>query len=252
MSGQQMAGPQAAGREAVVVCRGLTQTYRDDSGTEVTALVDVDLDIHAGEAVSFVGPSGAGKSTLLTLLAGLSRPTAGRIWVAGEEVTGASERALLRLRADKVGMVLQTPGRNLVPYATAKENVSFAQHTGSRGARRAEVDDLLGSVGLTATADRAARLLSGGQQQRLALAVALVGGPAVLLADEPTSQLDRTTGDTILQLLLDAREQRGTALVVVTHDHHVSQALDVEYAIADGTLTAGAWLDVDTAEQGAR
>lgn len=241
-----------ASREPMVVCRNLTHTYRDDEGTEVTAVAGVDLSVQAGEAVALVGPSGAGKSTLLTLIAGLVKPTSGRIRVAEQDVTGMSEPALLRLRADHIGMVLQTPGRNVLPYATAAENVGFAQQSKgvSRAARRGEVRDLLHAVGLAEAADRPARMLSGGQQQRLAVAVALTGAPGVLLADEPTSQLDQATGDTILQLLLSAREQRGTALVVVTHDRHVSNALDVEYSIHDGHLIAEAWLNMNSADQG--
>jgi putative ABC transport system ATP-binding protein len=217
-----------------VVCERLTHVYRDDEGTEVTALNEVELLVRQGEAVALVGPSGAGKSTLLTLLAGLVRPTSGRIAVDGEDVVALSERGLLRLRARKLGMVLQTPGRNILPYATAGQNVAFAQRSGTltRAERRAEAVELLESVGLEEHADRPARLLSGGQQQRLALAV------------EPTSQLDRGTGDAVIALMLAAREQRGTALVVVTHDRHVSDALDTEYAIHDGRLEpgAGAWL----------
>jgi putative ABC transport system ATP-binding protein len=147
-------------------------------------------------------------------------------------------------RARVGSRVLQTPARNLLPYATVRQNVAFAQRFSavSRPDRRAEAGDLLDSVGLGEQADRLARVMSGGQQQRLALAVALAGRPAVLLADEPTSQLDRHTGEAVIALMLAARERHGTALVVVTHDHHVSDALNVEYAIHDGSLVAGSWL----------
>jgi putative ABC transport system ATP-binding protein len=226
-----------------VLCAGLTHIYRVDD-TEVIALHGVDLRVQAGQAVALVGPSGAGKSTLLTLLAGLVRSTSGRIEVQGADVGAMSERDLLRMRARDLGMVLQTPARNLLPYATARENVAFAQRFSgvSRRERRAEAGDLLDSVGLGEQAERVAAVLSGGQQQRLALAVALAGRPAVLLADEPTSQLDRDTGDAVIALMLATRERHGTALVVVTHDLHVSDALDVEYAIHDGSLVAGSWL----------
>lgn len=224
--------------EPVVRCAQVTHVYRDDEGSEVTALAGVDLRVRPGEAVALVGPSGAGKSTLLTLLAGLVRPTSGQVVVAGHDLGTLSERALLRVRAQSLGVVLQTPGRNLLPYATARQNVAFAQRSDAGGSGgSAEVDGLLDAVGLTPVARRSARHLSGGQQQRLALAVALAGDPPLLLADEPTSQLDRATGETVLALMLQAREKRGTALVVVTHDHAVSARMDTEHTILDGRLT---------------
>ena len=224
--------------EPVVRCDQVTRVYTDDTGHQVTALAGVDLRVQPGEAVALVGPSGAGKSTLLTLLAGLVRPTSGRVTVAGHDLGALSERALLGVRATSLGVVLQTPGRNLLPYASARQNVAFAQRHGtrSRPERTAEVDTLLDAVGLLGWARTAARHLSGGQQQRLALAVALAGDPPLLLADEPTSQLDRATGETVLALMLRAREQRGTALVVVTHDREVSRRLDVEHTLLDGRL----------------
>jgi putative ABC transport system ATP-binding protein len=228
--------------EPLVRCEAVTHVYRDDAGAEVTALGGVDLTVRPGEAVALVGPSGAGKSTLLTLLAGLVRPTAGRVVVAGHDLGTLSERGLLRVRASSLGVVLQSPGRNLLPYATARRNVAFAQRParGSASGGPAEVDELLDAVGLLPRARTAARHLSGGQQQRLALAVALAGNPPLLLADEPTSQLDRATGETVLALMLQVREQRGTALVVVTHDAEVSRRLDVEHTILDGRLTTSA------------
>jgi putative ABC transport system ATP-binding protein len=222
--------------EPVVRCEQVTHVYRDDSGHEVTALAGVDLQVRPGEAVALVGPSGAGKSTLLTLLAGLVRPTSGRLVVAGHDLGTLSERELLRVRAASLGVVLQTPGRNLLPYATARQNVAFAQRSERGSGGSAEVGTLLESVGLLPQARTSARHLSGGQQQRLALAVALAGDPPLLLADEPTSQLDRTTGEIVLELMLRARDERGTALVVVTHDHEVSRRLDVEHTILDGRL----------------
>lgn len=225
-------------REAAVECVSLTHVYPDIDGADLTALDSVDMCIRAGEAVALVGPSGAGKSTLLTLLAGLTRPTSGQVRVVGQDVTAMSEGALRRLRARRLGVVLQTPARNVLPYATARENVQFAQRftdTG-RAERRAEAVELLLTVGLGDRVDDPAGRLSGGEQQRLAVAVALAGRPAVLLADEPTSQLDRETGAGVVDLLLSARERRGTTLVVVTHDRHVSDALDVAYGIHEGRL----------------
>ena len=223
---------------AVAECRAVTHVYRDDRDTLVTALRDVDLAVQAGEAVALVGPSGAGKSTLLSLVAGLARPTSGQVLVRGQEVSAMSERALLRMRAREMGMVLQTPGRNVLPYATALQNVVFAhRQAGTTGrVRNREALALLESVGLAEHVHRPARLLSGGQQQRLAVAVAVAGRPGLLLADAPTSQLPRATGDVVVQLLLQARERYGAALLVVTHDARVSDALDVVYHLADGVL----------------
>lgn len=227
--------------QLAVRCEGLTHVYRDDEGEENNALIDVDLEVDPGEAVAVVGPSGAGKSTLLTLLAGLVRPTAGRIVIGGQEITTMSEHALLRVRAGTVAMVLQHPARNLLPYATAEQNILFAQRSGvehSRAERRATAADLLRSVGLTQHAHRRAVLMSGGEQQRLALAVALAAHPRVLLADEPTSQLDRPNAAAIVSLMLAARERTGIAMVTVTHDPFVSSRLDTQYTLHDGALTA--------------
>ena len=219
----------------------MTHTYAAVAGAApTTVLAGVDLEVAPGEAVALVGPSGSGKSTLLTLLAGLVRPTAGRVVVAGTDLSTLSERGLLRLRARHLGVVLQTPGRNVLPHATSEQNVAFAQRSGlGRRERRAEAQDLLASVGLSAQRDVEARRLSGGQQQRLALAVALAGGPDVLLADEPTSQLDRATGAGVVATLLAARDRTGCALVLVTHDHEVSAAMDRELGVHDGRLVAG-------------
>jgi putative ABC transport system ATP-binding protein len=219
---------------------GVTHVYRDGSDTLVTALNEVDLTIRPGEAVALMGPSGAGKSTLLTLLAGLAKPTGGRVLVGHQEVSAMSERELLQLRAHDLGIVLQTPGRNVLPYATALENVQFAHRVArfARNQRSAEARLLLESVGLADHVDRPARLLSGGQQQRLAVAVALTGRPSLLLADEPTSQLPQETGDQVMHLLLHAREEYGAAVLVVTHDSRVSDSLDTVHHLTDGRLTS--------------
>ena len=146
----------------VVRCEQVTHVYRDDRGADITALAGVDLQVQPGEAVALVGPSGAGKSTLLTLLAGLVRPTSGHVVVAGHALGTLSERALLQVRAQALGVVLQSPGRNLLPYASARSNVAFAQRSGgTRPGRAAEVDALLDAVGLLPWARTSARHLSG-------------------------------------------------------------------------------------------
>lgn len=233
----------------VVACDRLVHTYR--AGREqVAALRGVDLTITAGETVALLGPSGAGKSTLLTLLAGLVTPTAGALHVLGHDMGRLSERRRLGLRGLRIGLLLQDPGRNLLGWANATENILFAQQASrrKRAAKLRHARMLLEAVGLADLGRRLAREISGGEQQRLALAVALANAPDLLLADEPTSQLDRHTGDAVVELMLTARERRGTTLVIVTHDHHLSDTLDAAYTIHDGTLKSGTWLPAASSE----
>ena len=222
---------------APVECSGLVVVFPVD-GAEVVALRGVDLRIGAGETVALLGPSGAGKSTLLSVLAGLQRPTAGAARVRGQDLARLGPRELGRLRAGEVGVVLQKPGRNLLGHATARANLQFAQSTTGRSRRdvRARSTELLEAVGLGHAAGRPARLLSGGEQQRLAVAVALAAGPGLLLADEPTSQLDAASGTAVVEVLLEAAAQQGTTVVAVTHDPAVGAALGRTVTIRDGRV----------------
>jgi len=219
---------------AVVECDNVVHIYSADE-EEVVALRGADLTIAEGESVSLLGPSGAGKSTLLWLLAGLLRPSAGTVRVLGADLGRMTTRALARMRAESVGVVLQSPPRNLLPYATAAENVAFG-----RRSRRGHVPtgELLDAVGIADAAHRRAGALSGGEQQRLAVAVALAGRPRLLLADEPTSQLDRASGDRVVDLLRWANIEYGSTLVVVTHDAAVSEAFARTVTIRDGRVGA--------------
>ena len=222
---------------APVDCDGLVVVFALQEA-EVVALRGVDLSIRGGETVALLGPSGAGKSTLLAVLAGLQRPTAGAARVRGRDLARLSARELGALRATEVGVVLQQPGRNLLGHASARVNLLFAQSAvdRSRRDRRARAAALLDAVGLGSAADRPARLLSGGEQQRLALAVALAGGPGLLLADEPTSQLDPAAAAAVVALLRDAATQHGTTVVAVTHDPTVGAALGRTVTIRDGRV----------------
>jgi putative ABC transport system ATP-binding protein len=218
-----------------VACQDVHHVYRLD-GEEVVALDHVDLTVRAGESVALLGPSGSGKSTLLTLLAGLLRPTSGRLYVGGEDITKMTERELLVLRAQRVGVVVQGPARNLLPYGTAEDNVVFAQRS-VRGSRRADLPtpaELLGSLDLTDLAGQVVGRLSGGESQRLALAVALACAPGLLLADEPTSQLDRPNRDRVVEMLQLVTDRFGTTLVAVTHDADVAAALGRTVTIVAG------------------
>jgi putative ABC transport system ATP-binding protein len=218
-----------------VACQDVHHVYRLD-GEEVVALDHVDLTVRAGESVALLGPSGSGKSTLLTLLAGLLRPTSGRLYVGGEDITRMTERELLVLRAQRVGVVVQGPARNLLPYGTAEDNIVFAQRS-VRGSRRSDLptpSELLDSLDLGELAGQVVGRLSGGESQRLALAVALAGGPGLLLADEPTSQLDRPNRDRVVQMLRTVTGRFGTTLVAVTHDADVAAALGRTVTIVAG------------------
>ena len=222
-----------------VRCEDLVHIYPAADG-DVIALRSVDLVVEPGETVALLGPSGAGKSTLLWLLAGLRRPSAGRIFLGGRDLTALSTRELDRLRAAAIGVVLQDPARNLLPYLSPLDNIMFAQQaTGWRGrAARRHAAELLEAVGLDRTGKIRAGQLSGGEQQRLAVAVALANRPTVLLVDEPTSQLDSRTGQRVIELLVHAAESYGAAVLAVTHDERVSTALGRTVTIRHGRVGA--------------
>jgi len=223
----------------LIRCDGLVQVY-GTPGQEVTALRGVDLTVEAENTVALLGPSGAGKSTLLWLLAGLLRPTAGVVEVCGRRVNDLTRKSAAAMRLREVGVVLQTPGRNLMPNETAAGNVQFAQQPTRRRwtVKRRRTADLLDAVGLAKVAHRPAGRLSGGEQQRLAVAVALANGPQLLLADEPTSQLDQRSAAAVIDLIQAANRDLGTTVVVVTHDPAVGSALGRTITIRDGRVGA--------------
>ena len=218
-----------------VRCSQLRHVYHVD-GADVVALEHLDLTVYPGESLAVFGPSGSGKSTLMMLLAGLRRPTAGRLYIGGDDITRMTERDLLRLRGQRIGVVVQQPSRNLLPYATAIENIRFAQSGAGRFRRRAlpEPVDLLRRLRLEAFAHASVGGLSGGEQQRLSVALAMSNGPGLLLADEPTSQLDSASRDAVVGLLRHITEEFGTTVVAVTHDPEVAAALGRSVGIAEG------------------
>jgi putative ABC transport system ATP-binding protein len=221
-----------------VTCRGVVYIYRLE-GYDVVALAGVDLDIAAGESVALLGPSGAGKSTLLSLLAGLLRPAAGRLAVGGHDLVRADDAELQLMRASAVGVVLQGATRNLLPYLSAEQNVRFAQGGASADRGLPVPRDVLTLVGLTDPARYrlSPQRLSPGERQRLALAVALATRPGLLLADEPTSQLDSGARDDVLAAL-DAVNRTGTTVVLVTHDPDVGRRMGRAVTIRDGRVGA--------------
>jgi ABC-type lipoprotein export system ATPase subunit len=207
-----------------VRCRGVVHLYRTFEGHDVVALQGVDLDIEPGERIAFLGPSGSGKSTLLTLLGGIQRPSAGKIFLGDDEISRMGEKALARVRARRVSTVLQGATRNLLPYATARQNVAFARLAMSSADRRHAPDEfeLLARMGLADQARQVVATMSGGQRQRLALVCAVVSGPQLLLADEPTSQLSHEDRDEVLGLLHGLGDDFGTTILVVTHQPEVA------------------------------
>jgi putative ABC transport system ATP-binding protein len=224
---------------AEVVCAGLVHVYTSEQGP-VVALRNADLVVEAGEMLAIVGPSGSGKTTLMMLLAGLLQPTAGSVLIGGQDITQLDAANLSRLRATELSLLLQDPLRNLLPYATTSQNISFA----ARGARRRgwplrwSTEELVEQMGLGELADRPVYRLSAGQQNRAAIASALATSPRVLLADEPTGQLDPHSRDMVIAALRDARELSGATVIVVTHDLAVSEALPRALAIENGAIGA--------------
>jgi len=208
-----------------VHCHGVVHLYRTFEGHDVVALQGVDLDIEPGERVAFLGPSGSGKSTLLALLGGVQKPSAGTILLGDDEISRLSERAVARLRAQRVSTMLQGATRNLLPYATARQNLAFAKLAMRPADRRYAEDDmdLLVRMGLEQQAKQVVSTMSGGQRQRLALVCAAVSNPQLLLADEPTSQLSHRDRDEVLRLIHRLGDDFGTTILVVTHQTEVAQ-----------------------------
>jgi len=218
----------------VLSTRGLRKDYGRGESL-VHAVDEVDLTVAPGETVAIMGPSGCGKSTLLYLLGGLDRPTAGEIWLDGQDITRMSERALARLRREAVGFVFQA--FHLMDELTAVENVELPALLAGRSPRTARnrAEELLERVGLANRARFLPAALSGGQRQRVAVARALVADPLVVLADEPTGNLDTASTRDVLQLF-DQLHRAGQTLVIVTHDVQVAATADRMISMSDGTF----------------
>jgi putative ABC transport system ATP-binding protein len=216
---------------------GLTRTFTSPAG-DVHACRDVDIEVAAGELVVVRGPSGAGKTTLLNLLGGLDRPTSGRVWIGDAEATALGEDALATLRRERLGFVFQSFG--LVPILSAAENVEVPLRISRTPAaeRSARVAEALALVGLADQAAQRPGELSGGQQQRVGIARAIAARPSVLLADEPTAQLDSRTAGTVMDLIGELVRTRGLAAIVSTHDPLLVQRADRVIELHDGRVTA--------------
>jgi putative ABC transport system ATP-binding protein len=224
---------------ALIVCDNLVKIYKV-ANLEVVALQGLDLAVNRGEMLGIVGASGSGKTSLLNILGGLDRPSAGRIWVDRYDLLKMSDAALDRYRRAVVGFVWQQGARNLVPYLNALENVmlpmTLAGATGRKKRRRA--DDLLRSVGLAERRHHYLEQMSGGEQQRVAIAVALANAPSLLLADEPTGEVDSTTAATIYQALRELTQQYGVTTIIVSHDPDIAHYVDRVVAIRDGRTSS--------------
>jgi putative ABC transport system ATP-binding protein len=213
----------------------LTKTLTSGSH-EVHILRGIDLTVREKEVVAIEGPSGSGKSTLLGLLAGLDFPTSGTIRLDGEEISRMEEDQLAQLRGRKLGFVFQS--YNLIPTLTAEENVMLPlELRGDSAGAPGRARELLEAVGLSERGTHYPAQLSGGEQQRVALARAFAGSPSILLADEPTGNLDSATGEMILELLLKLNRREGTTLVIVTHDPALSRMTDRIIRLRDGRIT---------------
>jgi putative ABC transport system ATP-binding protein len=217
----------------MIELRGLSKTV-NSGGQPLTILQPLDLIVPSGQFVAVVGPSGSGKSTLLGLIAGLDEPSAGRILIDGIDITALGEDALARLRGEKIGFVFQA--FHLIPSLTARENVLIPMEIAGRRDAAARATVLLEEVGLQGRGHHYPSQLSGGEQQRVAIARALSNDPIIVLADEPTGNLDTANGRHIVDLLMKVNRTRGTTVVLVTHEAELAALADARLVLRDGSV----------------
>jgi putative ABC transport system ATP-binding protein len=220
----------------LIVCENLVKIYKV-ANLEVVALQGLDLLIQRGELMGIVGPSGSGKTSLMNILGGLDRPSAGRVWVDGNDLLKMSDVALDRYRRSKVGFVWQQSARNLIPYLNAQANVELPLTLAGRTVRkRKRAEELLELVGLADRRRHRMAQLSGGEQQRVAIAVALANDPVLLLGDEPTGEVDSTTALTIYETLKTLNRELGLTILLVSHDPTIARYVGRVVAIRDGKM----------------
>ena len=237
------------GEGSIIACDNLVRIYKV-AGLEVVALQGLDLLVEAAEIVAIVGASGSGKSTLLNILGGLDTPSAGRAVVDGHDLGQMGRRERTRYRRRTVGIIWQQTSRNLLPYLSAVENVELPMILDGARGRRARALELLDLGGRAARADHGPERLSGGEQQRVAIAVALANQPVVLLADEPTGELDSTTSAEVFGLLRRVNAELGTTIVVVTHDALVSEQVQRTVSIRDGRTSTETFRRTEQTDEG--
>ncbi|MEU3061504.1 ABC transporter ATP-binding protein [Streptomyces subrutilus] len=248
------AAPRGRAAGTAIVCDRLVRIFTT-AGVEVQALQGLELTVAQGDLVGLVGASGSGKSTLLNILAGLDVPTAGTATVGGYDLLEMSARDRLRYRREAVGFVWQQTARNLLPFLTAAQNIALPMQLKGNGrgaAKRHAVRtaELLEALGIAELADRRPAALSGGQQQRVAIAVAMANNPAVLLADEPTGELDSETGSAVFEAFRTVNRELGATVVIVTHDPMVAGEVRRTVAMRDGRTSTEVLRRVVTDEHG--
>jgi len=226
-------------QETFIICDNLVKIYKV-MGHEVCALQGLDMTVLPGELLGVVGVSGSGKSTLMNILGGLDRPNAGRVWVDGKDLLKLTDMGLNRYRLASVGFLWQQSARNLIPYLNALENVAYPMTiAGEFGqAKRQRAIKLLETVGLADRRDHRLSELSGGEQQRVAIAVALANNPRLLLADEPTGEVDGRTAQVIYQIFHDLQKAFGLTTLIVSHDPKLAHSVDRVISIRDGKISS--------------
>ena len=238
--------------EAYIQCRDLFKIFKP-ADLEVVALRGVDLDVAAGELMAIVGASGSGKSTLLNILAGLESPSAGQVYVGGRDLLDITDRDLVQYRRSEVGFIWQATARNLVPYLTVQENIELPQAIAGVGRRerRVRAQELLQAMHMEDKARRLPNQLSGGEQQRAAIGVGLANRPPLLLADEPTGELDTQMAIEVFQMLGEMNRVFGVTVVIVTHYPGVAQYVDRVVHIRDGRISSESYLQSSFQRSGA-
>lgn len=219
----------------IIVSKSVVKTY-EDNGVPVKAVRGIDLTIDRGEFTAIVGPSGSGKTTFLNVISGLDTPTEGEVWLAGKKISEMSGKELSDFRRDKIGFIFQA--YNLIPVLTVEENVEYIMLLKGvpSDERHRRVRNILGELGIEEYADRVPTKLSGGQQQRVAVARAMVAEPELILADEPTANLDSDTGGELLDMMRDLNEEKGMTFVFSTHDQEIMDRARRLVVLKDGRI----------------